>query len=154
MPAPKGHPPYPGCETGGRPPKWTDERIEEEARALEEWLKEEQNFLFMEFCYFRKIGPEWPSRLAKKNEKFMQAYEQARLKQQIVMIKNGLFKQFDSSLSKWFLQCNYKWKEDTDTSGLDENVSTPGSRALADLKEACIEHANTIEQASDKPRKV
>ena len=31
MPAPKKHPPYPGCETGGRPLKYTKEFIEKEA---------------------------------------------------------------------------------------------------------------------------
>lgn len=150
MPAPKGHPPYPGCETGGRPKIWTDERIEEEAEALLQWLEEKPNFLFMEFCYARKIGEEWPSRWAKKNDKFMQAYKQARLKQQIVAIKNGLFKKFDSGLTRWFLACNYKWKEGTDTSGLDEETSTPGSRGLADVKRTCIEHTDALEQASDK----
>jgi hypothetical protein len=154
MPAPKGHPPYPGCETGGRPKIWTDERIEEEADALVEWLKEKQNFLFMDFIYERGLLEEYPSRFAKKNEKFNQAYRKARIKQQNVIIKNGLFKKFDSGLTKWFLQCNYKWKEETDTSGLEEEISTPGSRALADIKETCIEHADTFEPTSDKPSKV
>lgn len=154
MPAPKGHLPYAGCETGGRPKIWTDERIEEEADALVEWLKEKQNFLFMEFIYDRDIREEYPSKWAKKNEKFNQAYRKARVKQQTVIIKNGLFKKFDSAFSKWFLSCNYKWKEESDTSGLEEEISTPGSRALADIKETCIEHADTFEPTSDKPSKV
>jgi hypothetical protein len=151
MPAPKGHPPYPGCETGGRPKIWTDERIEQEADALLKWLEEKQNFLFLEFLYERGLREEYPSRFAKKNEKFDQAYRQARIKQQTVIIKNGLFKKFDSGLTKWFLACNYKWKEDTDTSGLDEETSTPGSRGLADVKRTCIEHTDALKQAGDKP---
>src|SRR5260221_5138371 len=129
MAAPKGHPPYPGCETGGRPPFWTDEKIEKEAEALLLWLDEKPNFLFLEFCYERGLRKEWPSRFAKKNQKFEQAYSKARLKQETVVIKNGLFKMFDSSLTRWFLSCNYKWKEETDTSGLEEENSSPGSRA-------------------------
>jgi len=154
MPAPKGHPPYAGCETGGAPVYWTPERIEAEADALREWLKDKNNFYFHDFCYERDLPEEWPSRFAKKNEKFRQAYKKARLKQQIVMSKNALFKKFDSGFSKWFLQCNYKWKEDTDTSGLEEQSSTPGSRSLSDIKETCIEHTNAVEQASTESGKV
>lgn len=150
MPAPKGHPPYPGCETGGRPPIWTDERIEQEADALLEWLNEKNNFLFMEFCYARGLQEDYPAKWAKKNEKFNRAYRKARLKQQLVISKNALAKRFDSGFSKWMLQCNYKWTEGTDTSGLDEQLSTPASRGLAGVKETCIEHADSLEQASDK----
>jgi hypothetical protein len=118
---------------------------------LLKWLEEKQNFLFLEFLYERGLREEYPSRFAKKNEKFDQAYRQARIKQQTVIIKNGLFKKFDSGLTKWFLACNYKWKEDTDTSGLDEETSTPGSRGLADVKRTCIEHTDALKQAGDKP---
>ena len=157
MPPPKGHAPYrnaAGELPGGSPPIWTDERINQEADALFEWLKEKNNFLFSEFCYERDLQEDYPSKWAKKNDRFNQAYRKARLKQQIVLSKNALIKRFDSGFSKWFLQCNYKWKEDTDTSGLDEETSTPGSRALADIKETCIEHTNAIEQAGDKPKPV
>ena len=34
-----GHPPIPGCETGGRPRMWTDDIVEHEARLLVEWAK-------------------------------------------------------------------------------------------------------------------
>jgi hypothetical protein len=154
MPAPKGHPAYPGCEKGGRPKIWTDERIEEEAEALLDWLKEEDNFYFYEFLYLRDLQEDYPSKWAKKNEKFNQAYKRARIKQQLIVGKSALSKAFDSGFSKFFLQCNYKWKEDSDTSGLEETSSTPGSRALADLKQVCIEHNNTLEQTSDKPSDV
>jgi len=39
MGAPKGHPPYPGCETGGRPKKWTDEALEKLADHLLDTLE-------------------------------------------------------------------------------------------------------------------
>jgi len=34
MPAPLNHPPYPGCETGGRPRKYSTEDIERFADEL------------------------------------------------------------------------------------------------------------------------
>lgn len=157
MPAPKGHPPYRNSKgelPGGRPAYWTDERIEEEADALLEWLEKEESFYFIEFCYIRNLDEQYPSKFAKRNERFKQAYKKARIKQQLIVGKNALAKTFDSGFARWFLQCNYKWKEDTDTSGLDEEQLTPGSRALADIKETCIEHTNALEQASDKPSDV
>ncbi len=45
MAPPKGHAPYPGCETGGRPKYWTDERIEEEAKLLIEWAVQPDSFV-------------------------------------------------------------------------------------------------------------
>lgn len=45
MAPPKGHPPYPGCETGGRPYIWTDELIEHEAQLLIEWAKKESSLV-------------------------------------------------------------------------------------------------------------
>lgn len=44
MPAPKGHAPYPGCEKGGRPLKFTKDFIESEAEAFLEWMKEKVAF--------------------------------------------------------------------------------------------------------------
>lgn len=154
MPAPKGHPPYrnaAGELPGGRPPYWTDERIEEEAEALEEWLKVKGNYYFYEFIYLRDLQEDYPSRWAKKNERFNKAYRKARIKQQLVIGKNALAKNFDSGFSKWFLQCNYKWKEDTDSSGLEDAQSTPGSRALSDIKRTCVDHTDSLEQTSTEP---
>ncbi len=84
----------------------TDERIEEEAEALEEWLKDKDNFYFYEFIYLRGLQEDYPSKWAKKNVRFNQAYKKARIKQQVVVGKNALFKSFDSAFSQWFLQCN------------------------------------------------
>ncbi len=155
MPAPKGHLSLPGYDKGGRPVEWTEERINAETEALMEWVESSKDWWFLDYCVKRKIHVSLLARLAKKNEGFRRAYQLARQKQESVVAYGCVTKKLDGGFGWRFLSSNYKWSEDTDRSGLDEDViSTPGSRALADLKETCIEHADTIEQTGDKPRKV
>lgn len=93
MPAPKGHPPYPGCETGGRPKIYNDEFIEKEADLLEEWTtsyKDSINMFIEDFAFergysYRRIA-EWKD----QNEKFAHAYERFFQKQKTLLIKGSL----------------------------------------------------------------
>lgn len=66
MPAPKGHAPYAGCETGGRPRVWTDELIEQEAELLIEWAHKETSIVmgkhYGERGYTRQSSCEWAVR--------------------------------------------------------------------------------------------
>ena len=75
MAAPKGHKPYPGCETGGRPRiKWTDESIEMEADAFWQWLQRPESIWFESFAIERGYPPDFISRWAKINDKFSRVY--------------------------------------------------------------------------------
>ena len=77
MPAPMGHEPYPGCETGGRPKKYTPEFIENEAEAFETWIADPKNLWFEDFAFSRGYSAKLLSMWAKENEKFSEAYERA-----------------------------------------------------------------------------
>ena len=55
MPAPKGYPPYPGCEKGGRPRRFSTEDIERFADELVEWMKDESRFWLKDFCLERGL---------------------------------------------------------------------------------------------------
>jgi|SRR5580700_4600214 hypothetical protein len=77
MAPPIGHPPYPGCETGGRPQKWTDERIEEEALFLIEWAKKEKSLVLGKHYAERGYTYAEASRWAKKNDFFSHAKDLA-----------------------------------------------------------------------------
>lgn len=145
MPAPKGHPPYPGCEKGGRPVEWTDEIIEKEAQELLIWLKQPQNFYFEDFCIERGYEAEYLSRWANRNKKFRQAYKMARLVQKRTIAKNAMFKKFDSGFCRWFLSCNYAMIEGTDTSGIDEATTSKSTRSISEVKQTCIQHAQSLE---------
>ena len=71
MAAPKGHPPYPGCEKGGAfghlanrsPDKWTEEALDAEAEALREWAKKDDSIVLRKFAsergYFWEMINQW-----------------------------------------------------------------------------------------------
>lgn len=150
MPAPKGHPPYPGCETGGRPLEWTPERIEDLRLKFEEWLKPEDNFWFKDFISEYDLPDAILSKLSKLDEKFRQTYKKAVRKQESILLKGGLFNKTNSTMSIFALKCNHAWTEGTDTTGLEEKQSA-SSKSLDNITGAAIEHANALKQASDQP---
>lgn len=155
MPAPKGQLSSSERNLGGRPIEWTEERIDKETEALLEWVESSKDWWFLDFCVKRKIHVSVLARLAKKNEGFRRAYQLARQKQESVVSFGCITKKLDGGFGWRFLSSNYKWSECEDRSGIDEDVvSTPGSRALADLKEVCIEHTNALEQTGSEPGKV
>jgi hypothetical protein len=148
MPAPKGHPPYPGCETGGRPLEWTDEKVEAVADQLLEWIKSPGNFWFKDFAMSIDLAVDNLARFAKRNEKFRRAYKKAIAHQESVLFKSGFDNTKNPTMAIFALKCNHKWKEGEDTSGLEDD-ETPGSRALSEMKQVCIDHANTVEQTGN-----
>jgi hypothetical protein len=94
MPAPKGHPPYPGCETGGRPKKYTKEFMENEAELLREWMKDKNNIFIGDFCFDRDYGEARIDEFVKTNEKFSEVYSKFKLRQKTEIIKGGLKRRF------------------------------------------------------------
>jgi len=150
VPPPKGHPPYrnaAGELPGGRPEEWTEARIDAEADALLEWVENSKEWWFLDYCVKRKIHASILARLAKKNDRFRRVYLLARQKQESLVSYGCITKKLDGNFGWRFLSSHYRWQEDQDKSGLDEESETPGSRALADTKKVCIEHADSIEQA-------
>ncbi len=99
MPAPLGHPPYSGCETGGRPIKYTPEFIEQEAIEFEKWIQVEKNLWIESFCFERGYGERRFYEFIKVNDKFSQAYELLSTKQKLELFKGGLDR------SKFFPMC-------------------------------------------------
>ena len=75
MAPPKKHLPYPGCETGGRPCLWDDEKIEIEARAFWDWLHLPTSFWFEQFAVERGYPHSYITVFAKRNDKFRDVYE-------------------------------------------------------------------------------
>ena len=79
MPAPKNHKPYPGCENGGRPEKYTRAFIEKEADAFLEWMKHPKSLYFKRFAIDRGYHPNRLAEFAEQNEKFSGVYEKAKM---------------------------------------------------------------------------
>ncbi len=103
MPAPKGHLPYPGCETGGRPKRYTTEFIENEADALMKFLKEGKFLWFEKFAFERGYPDTKLSHFAKENDKFRQAYEMAMTKQKNLIIEGTLSKKLNHNMAALLL---------------------------------------------------
>lgn len=111
MGAPKGHEPYPGCETGGRPKKYTEEFIEKEAEAFDEWIKKPNSPWFEDFANQRGYSPDYLSVWAKENEKFLGVYDRAKALQKSVLVKGGLTNEFNSNFTKFVMYNVCGWSE-------------------------------------------
>lgn len=103
MPAPKGHPPYPGSETGGRPKKYTEDFINNEAEEFIKWLSNPSNIWFEDFANERNYSPRLLSIWAKENHKFSEAYERAKYWQKSLLIKGGLLSKYNPNITKFVL---------------------------------------------------
>lgn len=104
MPAPKGHPNYATDEQlTGRPKKYTDEFIENEADELIKWLKNPNSIWFEDFANYRDYSPRLLSIWAKQNKSFSEAYERAKLWQKSLLIKGGLLNNYNSNFTKFVL---------------------------------------------------
>lgn len=128
MPAPKGHAPYPGCETGGRPKKYTSEFIEAEADAFEKWMddKSGKNLWYEDFASGRGYDPNLLSLWAKENEKFSGVYTRAQSWQKSLLIRGGLLNKFNASITKLVLANTVGW-----TDRVESKVSGDSTNPLA-----------------------
>ena len=107
MPAPLNHPPYAGCEKGGRPKKYTQEFIENEADALEEWMKTKDNLFYENFAFERGYSYKRLTEWAKENEKFSDTYERSRTRQKGLLLIGGLMKKFNYNMCALILGRSY-----------------------------------------------
>jgi len=123
MPAPKGHKPYEGCETGGRPRRYSKEDIEKFADELKKWLKNPSNIWFKDFCLDRDIDPDLMTEWAEENKKFNGSYKIAKSRQESRLINGGLMNIYNASLVKFVLSNAHGWtdKQETKISGNSED---------------------------------
>ena len=115
MPAPEGHPPYPGCETGGRPVKYTPEFIETEAEALEKWMEKSGSIYFKRFAFSRGYSQQRLSEFAEQNVKFSETLARAREWQEIRLVEGGLTNEFNGSFCKFVMGNACGWTDRTET---------------------------------------
>lgn len=94
MPAPKGHPAYNTKGEGGRPKKYTEDFLNNEAEELEEWMKEKQNIFIEDFCFERNYHESRIDEFVKNNERFALVYSKFKMKQKSSLFKGGLTKKF------------------------------------------------------------
>jgi hypothetical protein len=119
MPAPRGHAPYAGSETGGRPPKYTSEFIEKEADAFLEWMQKPDSIYYKNFCLERGYLPQRLSEFAEQNEKFAEVYARAKAWQEGKLVEGGLINVFNPGFTKFVMGnvCGWVDKQETKISG-------------------------------------
>jgi hypothetical protein len=122
MPAPKGHAPYPGCETGGRPKKYTKEFIEREADAFRDWMDDPKSIWYEQFAVKRGYDPNLLTIWAKENEKFSGIYKISQAWQKNKLIIGGLLSNFNSAIVKLVLANTIGW---TDKQAISGDASSP-----------------------------
>jgi hypothetical protein len=107
MAPPKGHPPYPGCETGGRPKIYTTEFIDKLADELDAWIQQGKFLWFERFAIQNNLNPEYMSDFARENDKFRQVYNKARAYQRVILFEGGLLKKFQYNAMQLILGNQY-----------------------------------------------
>ncbi len=124
MPAPKKHKPYPGCETGGRPRKYTTEQIEAFADELIAWMKIPTNVWFKDFCLDKDIDPDLMKTWSVESEMFSGAYRLAKMRQESRLVNGGLVEIYNGSIVKFVLSNAHGWA-DKHESKLSGDASNP-----------------------------
>ena len=117
MPAPKKHPPYPGCETGGRPLKYTKEFIEKEADEFLKWLQQPLNVYFKKFALERGYHPQRLSEFAEQNQKFSDVYRMAQAWQEAKLVDGGLNNIYNAGFTKFVMGNTCGWTDKQQVSG-------------------------------------
>ena len=117
MPAPKNHNPYPGCEKGGRPIKYTKDFIEAEADAFEDWMQKEDSLWYRDFALERGYLPDRLTEWAKINEKFSRVYRKSQEWQQSKLVKGGLLNKFNAGFTKFVMGNTCGWSDKQQISG-------------------------------------
>lgn len=121
MPAPKGHPPYPGCEKGGRPRKYSLQDIERFADEFMEWLKDSSHIWIKDFTLEKQIDPDLMSEWAVESEKFNGVLKFAKKKQESLLCNGALTKTFSEGFTKFVLVNHHEgWKEKSETTLLGD----------------------------------
>lgn len=124
MPAPTGHEPYPGCEKGGRPKRYSTEDIERFADEFKVWLNEPSHVWFKDFCLDNDIDPDLMSEWA-SNEKFNGVYKLAKHRQESRLINGGLTNIYNGSIVKLVLSNAHDWKTDKAETKVSGDAANP-----------------------------
>lgn len=95
----------------GRPITFTDEFVEKEAYALEEWLKNPDSLYLQDFVLSRSYGPQRLSEFAKRNDLFSEVYARAKCMQERKLMHDGLTRKADATITKFTMQNVCKWSD-------------------------------------------
>ena len=111
MGAPKGHPPYPGCETGGRPKKYTEPFLDKLADALVEWMRHPEHIWVQDFCLEQNVNPNIIPEWCAISKKFSMVYEVSKKRQESKLLNGGLFGKTNPGFTKFCLVNHHNYMD-------------------------------------------
>ncbi len=103
-------------EPFGRPIVYDDTFIENEARLLEEWIKEPDNYFVNKFALQRGYDYHLPILWAKSNKYFSAIYSRAKQMQEVKLMEAGLNGKHKEQMSKFVLVNHHNYKEKVEQS--------------------------------------
>lgn len=123
MVAPVGHEAYNKNGEGGRPKKYTDEFIENEAIEFEKWMELPDSIYFKEFAFGRGYTSQLFSEWAQTNQRFSETFKKVREWQEFRVAKGTLKNEFNPSFAKFFMGnvCGWAEKIESKISGDAQN---------------------------------
>ncbi len=136
MPAPKGHPPYAGCEKGGllgylgKPQDaYTQEELISLGEEMVMWFIENpMEIWFHDFFIYRGIGKRHIECLRDKYPVFAEYYAHAKSIQESRLNKYSFYKKADGNMARFMLARHHEGYKDT-----DQEESTISSKAASRL---------------------
>jgi hypothetical protein len=112
----------------GRPPKYSDEWITEEAKALRDWLADDsiKKIYIGSFARLRGYGRQRLAEFARSNKQFADAYEEAKLWQEENFLQKGLTKEWDPNFTFIVMARvqSQEWKKSWDREPDEEKKDT------------------------------
>jgi len=101
---------------GGRPTKWTKEKVLKIGEELIEWLREEdENVWFEKFLYVEKnLYPQWVSEMRDKYEEFSELIKKAKKIQESKIADMALQQNLSIPMAIFVLKNHYGWTDKTE----------------------------------------
>lgn len=97
----------------GRPVEWTKERIDQEADALEEWLKDPNNYYANNFFCDRGISRQHVQPFCEKSVHFSDTWRKAKEIQEQRLINLAVTRKGDPGFIKFMLVSKGGWKDES-----------------------------------------
>lgn len=102
---------------GGRPEKWTQERLSQLAKDVREWIKLKDSIFMKTFLYEQDIHPNQIEELKQKSKEFSEAWDAAKVWQEQKLIVEALKRRTSEGITKFVLANVHGYKEKTEVSG-------------------------------------
>lgn len=124
----------------GRPEKYSEEWLIEEAKALRDWIDQDKEFLddkkiyLGNFAFERGYHRKRIAEFAEKSKEFSSAYEFAQNWQITKFIKNALSKKWDPGFTQYVMArvCSPEWRKSWDQP--EEVKDTPTTVIINEIK--------------------